>query len=144
MDGSLLGAYAHCMPKVDYRRWSDEQRLLHIQELLSVCAKFGLSADGQHFLQDLCTESEIVMFARRIHIAHRLILGKRFQDIQKELHVGLNTITSIDRWLEHKLASYRRTLPRLLLRTDSAERDNLITKNYPSHSTFIHVLSALP
>ena len=131
------------MPKVDYRRWSDEQRLLHIQELLSVCSRFGLNREGQLFLLDLCTSSEIVMFARRIHIAHRLILGKRFQDIQKELHVGLNTITSIDRWLERKLSSYRRTLPRLLHSSDPAEREDRISKKYPLHTLLIQVLCVM-
>lgn len=43
------------------------------------------------------------MFARRIKVAERLLIGMPFEDIERELHVGLATIRFVYRMLGEDL-----------------------------------------
>lgn len=93
--------------KVQYRRLTPEQRSRHLSLLIGVMQQCGLTGDGQNFLQDLLTQSEVIMIARRIQIARRLLSGESFPSIHKELRVGLNTIAAVARWLDRKPEVYR-------------------------------------
>lgn len=74
----------------------------------------SMSKKGQPLLvADLLTESEQVMLVRRVAIAKNLIAGKTIQHICQELHVGITTVMSVERWLQAKFAEYRMALPPL-------------------------------
>ena len=132
------------MPKVDYRRYSSANRQHCYDLLISTLAEFGLHEKGCAFVQDLLTESEVTMFARRIEIARRLFRGLSFEEIMSELHVGRATIIAVDRWLEGKLQGYRAEIfsdhrrgPRYLPMAPSFES---FRKKYPSHFLLINIL----
>lgn len=74
----------------------------------------SMSKKGQPSLvADLLTESEQVMLVRRVAIAKNLIAGKTIQHICQELHVGITTVMSVERWLQEKFGEYRSALPPL-------------------------------
>lgn len=126
------------MGKVDVRRLSAEQRQSHLHGLVRTLERCGLSTGGQEFLCDLFKESEITMFARRIAIARFLLRGCSFQKIRCTLHVGLDNIHAIDRWLNAKLPEYRSVLcPRVRELPPSWA---WIRRKYSSHAMLISVL----
>ena len=51
------------------------------------------------FLSDVLTESEKVMIGRRILIAKRLLIGRSYRDIVREMGVGLDTVYKVKKWL---------------------------------------------
>ncbi len=53
----------------------------------------------KQFLSDVLTESEQVMIGRRVLIAKRLLEGKKYRWIVKELGVGQDTVYSVKKWL---------------------------------------------
>ncbi len=131
------------MPKVDYRRYSPAHRQHCYDLLISTFAEFGLPEKGCAFIQDLLTESEVTMFARRIEIARRLLRGLSFEEIMLELHVGRRTVAAVDRWLDGKLHGYRAELcpagrrggaPVLSYTFES------LRKKYPAHFLLINIL----
>lgn len=46
----------------------------------------------------LFSPSEIVMLARRIQIAKKLLAKESYRTIHEEMHVGEGTITSLDKY----------------------------------------------
>jgi len=62
------------------------------------------------FLRDLLTPSERIMLGRRILIAKQLLAGKPYEDIQKDLQVGSDTIGRVHRWLQDSMPGYENAL----------------------------------
>ena len=131
------------MSKIDYRRYSPAHRQHCYEVLNGTLGEFGLPDKGRAFLEDLLTESEVTMFARRIEIARRLLRGLSFDEIKSELHVGRQTIAAVDRWLDGKLHGYRAELcpagrrggaPVLSYTFES------LRKKYPAHFLLINIL----
>lgn len=69
--------------------------------------RLGLHERNSQLLRTLFTESEVVILARRIKVAERLLCGIPFEAIQKELGVGLSTIRFVHRWLGEDLEQLR-------------------------------------
>ncbi len=81
-------------------------------DLMTVLQSIGKRGQPS-LLADLLTESEQVMLVRRVAIAKNLIAGKTIHRICQELHVGITTVTSVERWLQEKFTEYRTALPPL-------------------------------
>jgi uncharacterized protein YerC len=98
------------MAKVRYRSLPSKQRI-ELEKIFSdLLERIGVHASGRALLSDLLTKSEIIMLARRIQVADKLLSGKEFLEIASELRVGLDTVSSVDRWLAGKLTDYRSIL----------------------------------
>jgi uncharacterized protein YerC len=145
------------MGKVDYRTLTKSQREENRAILLKTFAGFGLTRDGQEFLEDLLTESEITMLARRLLIAKKLLAGEEIGSIARDLHVGSLTVRSIDTWLEQKFDAYRTVLPPLLQKEKPREgktrRHRIpldpysfrgMRKRYPSNFALLNCLLGEP
>lgn len=102
------------MAKVQHRQLKKGELEVLQQELFETLQRLGVKEKGREFLDDLLTESEKVMLARRIQIAKRLLLGESFEEIARTLRVGAATIQEVDRWLQRKFDHYRRDLPPLI------------------------------
>jgi uncharacterized protein YerC len=141
------------MAKVQHRQLQKNELLLLRKELFETLQKLGVKETGRDFIDDLLTESEKVMLARRIQIAKRLILGESFEEIAQVLHVGMATIQAVDRWLSTKFDHYRRDLPPLIKltrkrRTGIAYLDPYsfrgIRARYPAHFGILNFLLGDP
>ncbi len=104
--------YAHhhmAIGKVKVRALTHRERRT-LQEELRITVR-GLSHRMfLTFLLSFLTPSERVMLARRLQIARRLIAERTYEDIRRELHVGLDTIQEVDRWLQEKPEELRALL----------------------------------
>lgn len=98
------------MAKVRYRTLPVKQREELERTFFDLFERLGLESRGRILLKDLLTKSEVIMLARRIQIAEQLLSGKEFLEIASGLHVGLDTVSSVDRWLGEKLTDYRSIL----------------------------------
>lgn len=101
------------MGKVDYRKLSPKQYESLHDEVQRTLSALGLRSDGLALLLGLLTESEVVMFARRIQIARKLLRGESVKTISDTLRVGEDTVHSVDRWLSKTFPDYRNTLKRI-------------------------------
>ena len=99
------------MAKVDFRTLTKKQRQHLLKELLETFSKLGLKEDGVGLLEDMLTEREVTMLARRIIIARRLIAGQSINRIARELNASHNTVRLVDEWLDTKFNAYRNVLP---------------------------------
>lgn len=158
MDNMRTGEYGGHMGKVDYRTLPKEKREEIERELFLTLKQLGLKAEGTAFMQDMLTQSEIVMLGRRIQIARRLLSGKNMPDIAAELHVSFNTIHTVDLWLEEKFAAYRRVLPPLLQNQREGHEKRKgrsripldpnsfrgLRKRYPAHAVLLNCLLGDP
>jgi uncharacterized protein YerC len=100
------------MSKVDPKRLPKSRRDELTRGILLTFESLGLNEEGKMLLRGILTDSEIVMLARRLQIARRLICGDSFQCIASNLHVGLTTIRCVHDWLEDKFDDYRSFLVR--------------------------------
>lgn len=101
------------MAKVDYRKLRRKERLALYEEFFGILQVLKRHKDRRIFLMDLLTESELMMFARRIQIARRLLAGFSYYRIRRELKVGFDTIQTVHEWLDTKFADYRAVIPAL-------------------------------
>ena len=78
-----------------------------LDELAEVVATIKRKKDARFFLERLLTESEIVMLTRRLQTAQLLAGGLTYDQIQRELGVGVSTIQATVRWLTDAVHEYR-------------------------------------
>ncbi len=101
------------MGKIDFRTLTKDHRGALERELTTALKTFGTKKEGIEFLQELLTESELVMVGRRIQIAKRLLLNQSHPRIAKDLGVGMATVRSVDATLRKHLQEYRHVLSSL-------------------------------
>lgn len=65
---------------------------------------------GLSFLKGVLTESEQMLFGRRIRIAQMLLRGATRFEIIEVLHVSPNTITKVNQWLAGQMPEYEEVL----------------------------------
>ena len=118
------------------------------RNLVGPFGKMGLSKEGQEFLKELLTTSELVMLSRRVQIARMLLAGATVSRIQTMLHTSPITIASVDRWLEGKFRAYRTVLTPLKRATAHRPYQpytfNALRRNYPAQSLLLNVLLGDP
>jgi TrpR-related protein YerC/YecD len=90
------------------------------------------------FFLGLLTSSEALMLARRIQVAQMLINDKGYEEIQKELKVGSQTISKIDRWInsnDEKFSFWlKKTIKKKLKENNvSNNSSNSLLRKYPAH-----------
>jgi uncharacterized protein YerC len=127
------------MPKVDPKRYTKAERKLLREEYLSALQKMEAGSDCIQFLSDLHTESEFVMFARRLQIAKRLLAGLSYLRIRRELRVGLDTIQAVHEWLESKFEDYRCVIPPLF-NSPQAQWERALRRAYSPHYLLLKLL----
>jgi len=86
----------------------------------------------------LLTPSESLMLARRLQVAKKILDGKGFEEIRKEVGVGFETIAKVERWLYKRDEAYKKVLSKRwpkekkLDKKSSQYHENLLDR-YPQH-----------
>ena len=142
------------MAKVGYRMLPPSDRETLRKEFFQVMASLGIGKEVQEMVADVFKTSEIVMFTRRYRIGRLLVAGLPFTQIVKILRVGLDTIESIDEFLEGKLPNYRTVIPSTLERhhhdLSSKGRSSCrecrisLERHYPRHPLVLRLLLEHP
>ena len=94
------------MSKIIPTKISKTERAKLKKILAGKLIKFNSTSQMSNFLEDLLTESELVMIYRRLQIARMLIDEKLYWEIRKELGVSHDTIKSIRQKLDRSKGGY--------------------------------------
>lgn len=141
------------MAKVDYRMLLPSDRETLRKEFFQVMESLDVGKELQEMVVDMFKTSEIIMFTRRVRIARLLVTGLPFTQIAKILRVGLDTIESIDEFLEGKLPNYRTIIPSILKHHHHdllsgagvcKECRATLERHYPHHSLVLRLALEYP
>lgn len=89
------------MAKVKPHTINPQEKFDAIDGLFDVISKLKTKNEIVDFFLGLFTQSESLMMARRIQVARMLLDGKNYEEIQRKLKVGSQTVHATYCWL-HK------------------------------------------
>ena len=121
---------------------NEEQKIETLDALYTAAGAVKGRSAMKLFLRDLLTVSERVMLGRRILIARALIEGESALDIAEQMHVGLDTIYKVDRWLQDQFPGFENAIKEMKSEYDKRgkKRERLepftfkwLKKKYPLH-----------
>lgn len=104
-------------------------------DFFEIILNLKLRKEVVNFFVGLLTPGEIVMLARRIQIARKLLEEKSYFEIKKELKVGSDTIFRTDKWLNSRGEEYKSWIKNCIEKVDSQKNSRRWgKKNYDSWS----------
>lgn len=98
-------------------------------DFFEIILNLKLRKEIVNFFVGLLTPSEVIMLARRIQIARRLLEDKSYFEIRKELKVGNETIFRTDKWLNSRGEEYKSWIKNCIEKVDSQKKDRRGNKN---------------
>lgn len=101
------------MSRVQPKSLPNKDRKELLDGLWFMIASLKTEEEVKNFFQDLLSETEAVMLARRIKIAKLLMQGMSYGRISDSIHASDGTIASVHRWLQSGFGGYQNALPRL-------------------------------
>ncbi|MBI2099025.1 hypothetical protein HYT45_01260 [Candidatus Uhrbacteria bacterium] len=139
------------MPKVNPRFLNQTQRMKYLDILWTSIAGLQTREEVKSFFKDLLSESEAIMLGRRIEVAKSLLDGKTYEEIVRNLHVGADTIGTVQRWLTSGFGGYEKALEnfeRVLEKRKEIEINNnlqpysfeWLKKKYPLHFLLFNIM----
>ena len=135
--------------KVRYNQLTDFEKKKYLGEFYDMVSLLGSREEVKKFFKDLLTLSEVVMISRRIQIAKMLLEGKNFEEIRKDMKVGSNTISHVEKWLNNGFGGYKEIIKRHSKKEAKRRIENLpappfswkaIKKKYPLHFLLLNAL----
>jgi uncharacterized protein YerC len=127
----------------------EKSELRNRQEVLyKIIAEIDSQQGARNFLKDLLTSSEALMISNRIAIAMMLLNGFKYEDIIKELKVGVGTINNVNRWLYNGFGGYLKELRKNKKTGKSfkkmpASEWDMLKKKYPAHFFIFNLMDKL-
>jgi uncharacterized protein YerC len=109
--------------KIRMRELSNQERIETLDALYTAAGTVRGRDAMKLFLRDLLTPSERIMLGRRILIARKLLSKTPHSDIASELHVGMDTITRVQRWLHDQLPGYEHAVADMEKEFEKRKRD---------------------
>ncbi len=122
--------------RLDKLSQNDHEDLL--RDLVNAFSSLKSPTEAALFVQDLLTEKEVTNLSKRLRIAKLFLEGKRYEEIEKELHTSHGTVAKIGAWLAQKGEGFRLIIQRLPKKQkvkdwrDYSQWDKL-KRRYPSH-----------
>ena len=116
-------------------RLGAQERQQLLAEFAEALVALHSTEDAAAFIQDLLTRQEAEMLAKRLAIADRLIDGRRYEDIYRELRVSAPTIARVQAWLQSSGKGFqlvRRRKPALDMRPARKRRAKVTLYNWPT------------
>lgn len=122
------------MGKVQTKNIDKNERYKIIGDFYEIVTNLRTKNEVIGFFMGLLTPSEALMFARRIQIAQMLLDDKSYDEIRRELKVGLSTVASVSNWLYGENDAFRRKIEEYKNRKSKTEEDKNddYEKNYGS------------
>lgn len=98
------------MAKVRTDKINPREKYYVIGKFFDIVSDLGSKREVIDFLIGTLTPSEILMVARRIHIAKMIVGGESYEEIRKQLSVGYQNIASVQRLLQKKNSGYKKQI----------------------------------
>lgn len=89
------------MAKVKVHEINKKERYKIIEELFELIANLRTKQEVIEFLLGFLTSSEALMIARRLQIAKLLLKNETYDEIQRKMRVGHQTIAAVEKWLQY-------------------------------------------
>lgn len=99
-------------PKRLEKLTADEQTGL-LRDLVNAFRSIKSPTEVVLLIQDLLTEKEVTNISKRLRIAKLLLEGKKYEEIEKELHTSYGTVAKVGAWLAQKGEGFRLVVQRL-------------------------------
>lgn len=127
------------MSKVRPHTIDPKEKFQAVDSLFDVISKLKTKQEIVDFFLGLFTQSESLMMARRIQIARMLLDDKSYEEIQKKLKVGTQTIHATYIWLHDGDEKYTTWLKNRVTKIEDKKKtkkgltyESLLDK-YPYH-----------
>ena len=114
-----------------YKLPTDKQKEL-LDRLFLAVASLSSYKEVKDFFKDLLTPQETTMFARRIKVAEMLLADKCYDEISKQLKIGLGTIARVHRWVNSERGGYKVAIEQLKKLDARAQRHHERKIIYPT------------
>lgn len=98
------------MSRVNPRAVDSKDKMKYLDLLWTSIAQLETRDETKQFFKDLLSESEAIMLARRIEVAKRLLDGESYEKIVADLHVGMETVSKVQRWLVSGFGGYEKAV----------------------------------
>lgn len=100
-----------------------------LQALWDATAASEKKGTSVKFLQNILTESEQLMIARRLVIARMFLAGLPQNEIRLQLRFSPNTIWKVNRWLMEQIPEYGKALQKI----DTETKERAAKSRKPSY-----------
>lgn len=110
---------------------SAKERKRIVGQFFNALSLLDNDIDIKNFFEDLLTESEMIMLARRLEVARMLVKGVGYQKIRSALKVGFDNINAVNCWLRYGKKGYASIIEKL----DKFEKKNLSKKSLKKEKT---------
>jgi len=142
------------MSRVNPRIIDQNDKRKYLDLLWTSIAGLNNRAEVKSFFKDLFSESESIMFARRIHVAQLLLNGKTYQEISKLLSVGQDTINKVQQWLTSGFGGYEKVISsfeQVLAKRENIEKRKFVKpysfewlkQKYPLHFLLFNLMDGI-
>ena len=140
--------------RVKPRKLKEEDRIKSLDALYTSISALKTRDDIKSFLRDLLTEGERIMIGRRILIAQRLLRDEPYNQIMREMKVGPDTITRVDKWLSDQNLGYEKAIHALEKAFKSRKKSEFkdyypsgpfanLKRRYPAYFLLSNLMEAL-
>lgn len=141
------------MSRVNPRALDSKTKMRYLDLLWTSIAQLESRDEVKKFFKDLLSQSEAVMLARRIEIAKRLLEGEPYDGIIRNLKVGKDTVSKVQRWLtsgfggyEKAISGFQKELNRRFSKSSKSGESapysfNWMKQKYPLHFLLFNLIS---
>ena len=134
------------MAKVKIQDLENSERKRITEEFTELILCLKNTEEMADVLIGLMTQSEVLMFARRIQIAKEILRGGTQDEIRRKLKVGFNNMQSVDEWLHTDNPKRDRWLAKEILKLQLTEPEKRVFSKsgldrYPEHRMMRQLLS---
>lgn len=132
------------MSKVKYGKINKREKYQIISDLYEIISKLNSKKEVVDLFVGLLTPSENLMIARRIQIGKKIIEGKSYEKIRKELNVGFDTIAKTENWINGGSEEYSKWIEKMLRKSinenNTKESYKSLLDKYPGHKILKELL----
>ncbi len=141
------------MSRINPRSIDSKSKMKYLDLLWTSIAQLETREEVKRFFKDLLSQSEAIMLARRIEIAKRLLEGESYDRIIRDLKVGKDTISKVQRWLtsgfggyEKAVSGFQKELNRRFSKSSKLSKSEpysfgWVRQKYPLHFLLFNLIS---
>lgn len=120
------------MTKVKAHLIDKREKAEAIGNLFDKFARLKSKEEILNFLAGLLSSSEVLMIARRIQIAEKILEEKTYEAICKELKVGSQNVSRIDNWLHSGDFKRDKWIQKIVKINERNKKKSFPRRNYDS------------
>lgn len=125
------------MGKVRPHTIDPKEKFQAVDSLFDVISKLKTKQEIVDFFLGLFTQSESLMMARRIQVARMLLDGKNYEEIQRKLKVGSQTVHATYCWLHKGDEKYTAWLKSRVIKIEDKNKSKSKNKSRQTYESLL-------